>query len=139
MIRSMIILTVILSSSFSTFGSKLKTGKHVTSYYSSLVTCRGEWLLWMIPLVCLFKNAHGINQQHKLKQKYIFDRFFEDIRCLYKLKDSGAPFETYFWLPYHSNLWIVSQHYLKTNIYINKTNDQTHLKTWKKLLPSAPW
>ena len=93
----------------------------------------------MIPLVCLFKNAHGINQQHKLKQKYISDRFFEDIRCLYKLKDSRAPFETYFWLPYQSNLWIVSQHYLKTNIYINKTNDQTHLKTWKKLLPSAPW
>ena len=63
MIRLMIILTVTLSSHFSAFGFKFKTGFHVTVHYLSLATCRGEWLLRMIPSVCylkLFKNAHGI-------------------------------------------------------------------------------
>ena len=31
----------------------------------------------MIPLVCLFKNEHGINQQHKLKSNIIYDRTFK--------------------------------------------------------------
>ena len=60
MIRSMIILTVTLSSNFSAFGFKFKTGLHVTVHYLSLATCWGKWLLRMIPSACLFKNTHGI-------------------------------------------------------------------------------
>ena len=55
--------------------------------------CRRKWLLRMIPPVWLFANVHRINQQHKLTPC-----------CLYKLEDSGAPLEPYFWLPSHSNL-----------------------------------
>ena len=36
MIRSMIILTVILSSNFPVFGFKFKTGLHITIYYLSV-------------------------------------------------------------------------------------------------------
>ena len=56
----MIILTVTISSDFSAFGFKFKTGFHVTVHYLSLATCWGEWLLRMIPSAYLFKNAHGI-------------------------------------------------------------------------------
>ena len=38
---------------------------------------------------------------------------------MYQFEESGARFQLYFWLPSHSNLWIVLRHYLKTNIYIN--------------------
>ena len=47
----------------------------------------------MIPLVCLFTNVHGINQQYKLKPKIIFDRSFYVIHFLYKLEISGAQLE----------------------------------------------
>ena len=52
MIRSMIILTAILSSKLSAFSFKFKTGFHVKVYHLSLATCKGEWLLRMIPSVC---------------------------------------------------------------------------------------
>ena len=63
MIRSMIILSVILYSNFSTLGFKFETELHLKIYRLSLATYQGEWLLRMIPSVCLFKNAHGINEQ----------------------------------------------------------------------------
>ena len=60
MIRSIIILTGILSSNFAAFGFKFKTGFHVTIYYLSLATSQGERLLRIIPSVYLFKDPHGI-------------------------------------------------------------------------------
>ena len=128
MIRSLIILTVIPSSNFSALGFKFKTRINVTIYDLSLATCRGEYLLRMILSVFLFKNAHEINQQHKREPRIIFDRFFWVIRCLCKLKDSGAPFQPYFWLPSHSNLWIFLRLYLKTNLCLIKTNAKPHSK-----------
>ena len=68
-IRSAIILIVIFSLNSSVLGFKFKTGLHVAIYHLSLATYRGEWLLRMILSVCLFKNAYGTNQQHKLKLK----------------------------------------------------------------------
>ena len=66
MIRLMIILTGLLSSNFSYFGFKFKTGftSQFTTYH---FTCRGEWLLRMILSVCLFYNTHGIVSRHYLK------------------------------------------------------------------------
>ena len=119
MIRSVINLTFILFSNLSALGFKFRTDLLIILYHLSLATCRGEWLLRMIPSVYLFPNIYGINQQHKLKSKIIFDRSFEVIRCLYKLEDSETSLELHFWLPSHSNLCNVSRHYLKTNIYIN--------------------
>ena len=72
MIHSMIILTFILCSNLSVLGFKFKAGLHVMLYHLSLASCRGEWLLRMIPLVCLFTNVHWINQQHKLTPKNIW-------------------------------------------------------------------
>ena len=92
MIRSMITLITILFPNFSMLGFKFKTGLHDTIYHLSLATCRREWFLRMIFLVCLLNNAHGINQQHKLKPKIKFDRSFLVICCLCKLQDSGALF-----------------------------------------------
>ena len=43
---------------------KLKTGLRIMLYHLSLATCRGEWLLRMIPSACLFRNVHEINQQY---------------------------------------------------------------------------
>ena len=158
MICSMIILIFILCSNFSTLCFKFKTGLHVKIYHSSLATCRREWLLRMIPSVCLFTNVHGVQQQqnHKL---YLIDL---SSYSLHELEDSGGQLQPYSWLPslykkwsfplrissvnvtqsavscnlvtfteeilngkfhflcsaYHSNLWIVSWNYLKTNNYI---------------------
>ena len=47
MIRSMIILTVILSSNFFAFGVEFKIGLNVTSYYYHLNEWF-EWIMWMI-------------------------------------------------------------------------------------------
>ena len=76
MIHSMVILTFILCSNFSTPGFKFKRGLYVIIYQLSLVKRWVEWLLRMIPRVCLFTNVHEINQQHKLKPKIIFDSSF---------------------------------------------------------------
>ena len=73
----------------------------------------------MISSVCLFKNLREITSNIKTKTKHVFDRSFQVTYFLYKLEDSGALFEPYFWLPSRSILRIVSRHYLKTNIYIN--------------------
>ena len=67
-----------------------------------------------------------MNQQYKLKPKIILE-LFRVIRFLYKLEGSGAPLESYFRLPSHSNLWIFSEHYLK------KTTKFTLIKTNKNL------
>ena len=101
MIRSMIILTFIVYSGLSLLGFKFKTGI-VVFYNLSLTTFR------ISPLVWVFTNVHGINQQHKLEPKIIFNRFFKVICCICKLEYFGALLEPYLWLPSHLNLRIVS-------------------------------
>ena len=76
MIRSLVILTVILSPNFSVLGFKIKTGLYVIIYHLSLAICEGEQLLRMVLPVFLFKNTHGNNQEHKLKPRIISDRYF---------------------------------------------------------------
>ena len=57
-------------SNFSALGFKFKTGFHVTIYHLSLVTVWGEWLLRMIPEVCLFTNVYETNRQrNKIETK----------------------------------------------------------------------
>ena len=101
MICSMIILTFILCSNFSTLCFKFKTGLHVKIYHSSLATCRREWLLRMIPSVCLFTNVHGVQQQqnHKL---YLIDL---SSYSLHELEDSGGQLQPYSWLPSLYKKW----------------------------------
>ena len=98
-----------------------KTGLHIIICHLSVAIVRGEWLLRMISSVCLFTNVNRINQHYKLKPKIIFDGSFKlFVSCTgWRVLGHGPPLEPYFWLPSHSNLWIVSRHYLKTKIYIN--------------------
>ena len=88
----------------------------------------------MIPSVCWFKNAYEITSNINKNQTLCFIDLFSVIRSLYKLKDSGAPFKPYFWLPFHSNFRIVQRHYLKTNIHINKNQFPSSLKNLKEAL-----
>ena len=50
----------------------------------------------MIPSVFLFKNAHGINQQHKLKPRIIFDRSFLIYSLLVQVKGFRSTVRTAF-------------------------------------------
>ena len=75
LVRNYILLSV-------TFGFKFKTGLHVTIYYLSLTTCRGKWLLRMIPSVFLFKIAHGITSNINWNQKiHLIDRWNRIFAC----------------------------------------------------------